>query len=130
MPSQRYRRIWLLMGWGMVFSVIVLSLIPMDVNLGEGRDKLAHFAAYGTLSFWFATLFKGRARQLGIAIAFAGMGAAMEFLQGLTDYRTFEVADMVANTIGAALGWGIAQTPLSNGLEWAERLLGLLSRKR
>jgi VanZ family protein len=128
--SQQHRRIWLLLGWGMVFSVIVLSLIPMeDVDLGEGRDKVAHLVAYGSLTFWFGMLFAGRARQLGIAIALAAMGVAIEFLQGLTDYRTFEVADMVANAIGAALGWGLAQTPLGNALDWAERLISRLTRK-
>jgi glycopeptide antibiotics resistance protein len=74
-------------------------------------------------------LFGGRARQLGIAIAFAAMGVALEFLQGLTDYRTFDPADMIANAIGAALGWGLAQTPLRNALEWVERLIDFLTRK-
>jgi len=128
-PSLRYRRIWLLLAWGMVASVAVLSLIPVEVDLGEGRDKVAHFLAYGSLSLGFGMLFGGRARQLGIALAFAAMGVALECLQGLTDYRTFEIADMIANAIGAALGWGLAQTPLRNGLEWVERLLDALSRK-
>ena len=128
-PSLRYRRIWLLLAWGIVTSVVVLSLIPVEVDLGEGRDKLAHFLAYGSLSLGFGMLFGGRARQLRIALAFAAMGVAIEFLQGLTDYRTFEIADMIANAIGAALGWGLAQTPLGNGLEWVERLLDALSRK-
>jgi len=114
----------------MVVAVVVLSLIPVEVDLGEGRDKLAHFLAYASLSFWFGMLSNGRARQLRIAIAFAAMGVALEFLQGMTDYRTFEIADMVANAVGAALGWGLAQTPLRNGLEWAERLIDALSRKR
>ena len=127
-PSRRHRRLWLLLGWGMVFSVFVLSLIPVDIDLGEGRDKIAHFVAYGSLSFWFAMLFEGRVRQIGIALAFAAMGVGIEFLQGLTDYRTFEVGDMVANATGAALGWGVAQTPLANALDWAERLLGGSSR--
>ena len=61
-PLSQRRRIWLLLGWGMVFSVIVLSLIPLDVDLGENRDKLAHFVAYGSMAFWFAMLFEGRAR--------------------------------------------------------------------
>ena len=113
----------------MVVSVTVLSLIPVDVDLGEGRDKVAHFVAYGSMSFWFAMLFQGRARQVCIALAFAAMGVAIEFIQGLTDYRTFEVADMIANALGAALGWGLAQTPLRNALDWTERLLALLTRK-
>jgi VanZ family protein len=113
----------------MVAAVVVLSLIPIDVDLGENRDKLAHFVAYGSLAFWFGMLCEGRGRQLWVALGFAAMGAVLEFLQGLTDYRTFEIADMVANTIGAALGWGLAQTPLRSVLVRVERLIGALTRK-
>ena len=127
--SQRHRRIWLLLGWGMVAVVVVLSLIPLDADLAENRDKLAHFVAYGSMSFWFGLLYGGRVRQLGIAIAFAAMGVGIEFLQGLTDYRTFEIADMIANAIGATAGWGLAQTPLRNVLEWVERAIAALTRK-
>ncbi len=127
--SYRYRRIWLLLGWGMVAAVVVLSLIPVEVDLGEGRDKLAHLAAYGGLSFWFGMVFGGRGRQLGIAVAFAAMGVALEFLQGLTDYRSFEVADMVANTVGAGLGWCLVQTPLKFGLARAERWIAAAGKR-
>ena len=129
-PAYRYRRIWFLIGWGMVVSVVVLSLIPLEVDLGEGRDKLAHFAAYGGLSFWFGMLIDGRGRELRVAVAFALLGVALEFLQRLTDYRTFEIADMIANATGAALGWGLAQTPLRNVLDWMERLIAAVSRGR
>ena len=129
-PAYRYRRIWFLIGWGMVVSVVVLSLIPLEVDLGEGRDKLAHFAAYGGLSFWFGMLIDGRGRELRVAVAFALLGVALEFLQRFTDYRTFEIADMIANATGAALGWGLAQTPLRNVLDWMERLIVAVSRGR
>jgi len=129
-PSYRYRRTWFLLGWGMVAAVVVLSLIPLDLDLGNNRDKLAHLAAYGGLSFWFGILIDGRGRELRIAVAFALMGVALEFLQALTPYRTFEVADMIANATGAALGWGLAQTPLRNVLEWVERLIAAASRGR
>ena len=110
----------------MVAGVIVLSLIPVEVELGEDSDKVAHFFAYGSLSLWFGMIFAGRGRQLSIAVAFVALGVALEFLQGLTGYRTFSIADMVANAIGAALGWGLAQTPLKNGLAWIERrILGV-----
>jgi VanZ family protein len=113
----------------MVAAVVVLSLIPLEVDLGHNRDKLAHLAAYCSLSFWFGMLIEGRGRELRIAVAFALLGVALEFLQGLTDYRTFEIADMIANAIGAALGWGLAQTPLRNVLEWVERAIDALTRK-
>ena len=113
----------------MVAAVVVLSLIPLEIDLQHNRDKLAHFAAYGGLSFWFGMLIEGRGRELRIAAAFAVLGVALEFLQGLTDYRTFEIADMIANATGAALGWGLAQTPLRNVLDWMERLIAALTRK-
>ena len=33
------------------------------------------------------------------------MGVALEFIQGWTGYRTYDPFDMLANTIGVALGW-------------------------
>jgi len=106
----------------MIAGVVVLSLIPVEVDLGKGSDKLAHFLAYSSLSLWFGMISSGRGRQLGIAVAFAALGVTLEFLQGLTDYRSFEIADMAANAIGAVLGWGLAQTPLNNALAWVERV--------
>jgi VanZ family protein len=35
------------------------------------------------------------------------MGIALEFAQRWLGYRSFEVADMVANTVGVALGLSI-----------------------
>jgi len=123
MTPHAYRRIWLLLGWGMVVTVIVLSLIPVEVDLSEGRDKWAHFIAYGSMTFWFALLFPGWKRQIAIALALGAMGVGIEFLQRETGYRTYDVADMVANGIGVAIGWGLALTPLRNALGWVERLL-------
>ena len=125
----RFRRIWLLVGCGMVAAVVVLSLIPVEVDLGEDSDKLAHFLAYGSLSLWFGMIFTGTSRQFGITVAIVALGVVLEFLQGLTGYRTFSIADMIANALGAVLGWGLAQTPLKNGLVWIERRIDALAQK-
>lgn len=114
----------------MVATVVVLSLIPLDLDLRDHRDKLAHALAYFSLSFWFGMLLEGRGRQLMAALGFAAMGVAIEFLQGLTDYRTFDVFDMVANAIGAAIGFGLAQTRLRNALGWTESLIEIVFGKR
>jgi glycopeptide antibiotics resistance protein len=45
------------------------------------------------------------ARRLAYALGFTLMGVTLEFLQGMTGYRSFEVLDMAANTGGVALGW-------------------------
>ena len=131
MNSLHYRRyrLWLIIGWGMTAAVIVLSLSPVPFDVPEGNDTIGHFTAYASLSFWFGMLNAGPRRQLGIAAAFALMGVGLEFLQGLTDYRSFEVADMVANTFGALLGFAFLQTPLRSALAWVERFLESLERK-
>jgi uncharacterized protein YfiM (DUF2279 family) len=126
-PQYRFGRIWLLLGWGMAVSVLVLSLIPIDVDLGQGSDKVEHFIAYAGLAFWFGLLYAGWRRQLGFALGFIVMGVVIEFLQGMTDYRSFEVADMVADGTGALLGFALLRTPLGNVLHWVERLLGRIA---
>jgi hypothetical protein len=90
----------------MIAAIIVLSLVPVppQADLGGG-DKLGHLAAYGALMLWFGQLY---ARRLGFALGFAAMGAALEFAQGATGYRSFDVLDMAANAAGVALGWGLA----------------------
>ena len=128
-PQYRFGRIWLLLGWGMVASVFVLSLIPIDVDLGEGSDKFEHFVAYAGLAFWFGLLYVQRRWQLGFALGFIVMGVAIEYLQGMTDYRSFEVGDMLADAFGALFGFALLQTPLGNALVWVERLLGWIGRK-
>jgi VanZ family protein len=57
--------------------------------------------------FWFAQLYVRRAVQLRYAIAFVALGIALEFVQAHVG-RDFEVADMVADAIGVAIGWAAA----------------------
>jgi glycopeptide antibiotics resistance protein len=38
--------------------------------------------------------------RLAYAAGFVAMGIAIEFLQGMTSYRTFDVLDMAANAAG------------------------------
>lgn len=121
--SLRLTKLWLLIGWVLILLVFALSLLPIEFELaGKGSDKLSHCMAYGTLMFWFSMLNPALARQLALALAFAAMGIGIEFLQRLTGYRTFEVADMIANSVGVLGGWGVAQTPLGRILLMAENI--------
>ena len=120
----RFRRLWLVIGWAMVVSVLVLSLIPLSVDLSEGKDKVSHFIAYGSLMFWFGLLYRGLRRETIVAIGFVAMGITVEYLQGMTGYRSFDVNDMVANAIGVAMGWAVVQTPLRRLLHWVEARVG------
>ena len=56
---------------------------------------------------WFAFLYRRTPTRAGYALGFVAMGIAIEFIQPCTG-RDFEVADMLADALGVALGWGVA----------------------
>ena len=99
------RMIGLGLGWGWAAAIVWLSLTPspprVDVEYG---DKLGHLAAYGLLMLWFSLLYhRPRTRALYMVV-FMAMGVGLEFLQGWPGYRTYEVFDMFANSLGVLLG--------------------------
>lgn len=103
------RMIGLGLGWGWAAAIVWLSLTPsppqVDVEFG---DKLGHFGAYGLLMLWFCLLYSSRTARIWHAAAFIAMGVGLEVLQGYLGYRTYEVFDMSANTLGVLLGWAAA----------------------
>lgn len=105
--SVRLRRWCVIAGWAMVGAIVWLSLTPSPPKVDfEESDKLGHFLGYGTLMFWFAQLYvRGRTRS-AYAAGFVLMGIALEFVQGALGYRSYDVYDMFANTVGVLLGWG------------------------
>ena len=120
----RARKLWLVVGWLLVLLVIFLSLVPVPVEVPvEGGDKFGHVTAYAALMFWFANLFETVNRRGILAIGFVALGIALEFVQGWTDYRTFELADMAADAFGVAVGWVLAPPRLPNFLQRIEKLV-------
>ena len=105
------RRLILAGGWLYAAAIAFLSLTPSPphVSLAYG-DKLGHFAAYSLLMFWFCWLYRSRNSRLAYGAGWIAMGIALEFAQGATGYRSFELADMAANSLGVLLGWGISAT--------------------
>ncbi len=73
------------------------------------NDKVAHFAAYGVLGFsaFFAKVWLF-GRQILTVIALALYGAFLEVVQGLGGVRQPEIADAIANMLGAVAGFGVA----------------------
>ena len=61
--------------------------------------------AYGVLMAWFCQLYR---KRILYAAGFILMGVVLEVIQGQLGYRSYEVLDMVANTLGVLLGWGVA----------------------
>jgi VanZ family protein len=95
-----------------VAIVVWLSVAPIEPPPGgfPESDKLGHLLAYGTLMFWFCVLYRPLRVRAFYAGGFIAMGIALEFVQGWLGYRSLEIADMLANTTGVALGWGMAAT--------------------
>ena len=103
------RIIGLGLGWAWAATIVWLSLTPSPPRVEvEYSDKLGHLAAYGLLMFWFTRLYVRREARIACAALFVVMGIVLEFLQGYLGYRTYDMLDMAANTVGVLLGWGAA----------------------
>jgi VanZ family protein len=103
------RRALIALGWAWVAAIIWLSLTPSPPKVDfQQSDKLGHFLAYGSLMLWFCVLYAAAKIRIAYAVGFVAMGVGLEFIQGMLGYRTYEVFDMLANTIGVLLGWAAA----------------------
>ncbi len=80
----------------------LLSLMPVSGDIGN--DKVGHILMYSFLSSWFSLLVMQNRSLWWVFFGLTAFGLLMEFLQGLTDYRSAEFADAIANSIGAAIG--------------------------
>jgi VanZ family protein len=122
--SFRLRTLWLCIGWALVLMIVYLSLAAQPIPLpGEHGDKIGHLAAYAVLMLWFVQLYSGAIVRRLLALAFVALGVGLEFAQLLTDTRTFDVADMAADSLGVAIGWLVAPPRTINILRWVESVI-------
>jgi VanZ family protein len=118
----RHPRLWLGLWLAGLLATLLAGVLPLrfDSGLAHG-DKLGHLLVHAALAAAAALLFASRR---ALAAAGAGLllfGAAIELLQALLPWRSAEVADLLANGLGTALGLALAATPLAGGLGWLER---------
>jgi hypothetical protein len=101
------RGVYLAAGWAWAAAIVWLSLTPSQptIDISHG-DKAGHFFAYAVLMFWFAQLYP---RRVVFAAGFIAMGVALEFAQGASGYRSFDLVDMAANALGVLAGWAAAR---------------------
>lgn len=122
----KLRRLWLVLGWAGVLIVIYLSLVPSPPEPFHAKysDKVEHALAYGLLMLWFCQDYQRYAQRALVAALLTALGISMEFLQGLTGYRSCELGDMLANTTGVLIGWGSSHTILGQvGIKLERRFL-------
>ena len=105
----KLRPLFVAIGWAFVATIIWLSVTPHPIDLGvEQGDKLGHLAAYGGTMWWFCQLYRAPRTRLFYAIGLVGLGVGLEYVQRALGYRTFEIADMIADALGVLLGWAVA----------------------
>ncbi len=120
----RLRWLWFSCGFGMLVLTAFLSLMPVS-GVG-GNDKLGHILMYACLSSWFSLLVIRYRSLWWVLIGLIAYGLLMEFLQGLTDYRSAEIADAIANSIGAGIGLAFRFTRLRDWLIGIDHRLSAL----
>ncbi len=121
--SLRWLPFWLSIGLAAVVLLVWGSVVPHPPELGlDPSNWTGHGLAYALLMAWFARLVPPEA-QRGAAIALIGLGVAIECVQGLLPWRTFDVLDMVANAVGVWIGWAASPPRVANGLPALERLI-------
>ena len=125
MRDYKFSRLWLTVGWVLILLVVFFSLTPEPPEMiqFEQGDKFGHLFAYLSLMLWFANLYSRRKNRISLAMAFLAMGAVLEFLQGLSGYRTFQYTDMVANGVGIFVGGLLAKTWFGSFLAKLDKLL-------
>jgi len=117
----RYLGAWRTIGLMMIVAAFVVSLVPSPLRITSHYiDKQYHFITYASMMFWFVQIYS-RERHIWLAIGFVAMGAAIEGLQSLTGYRTAELLDAVANTVGVLAGWVLFLTPLGRLVQRLDR---------
>jgi len=125
-PELRFRALWLVVGYLLIVLVIYLSLSSSPVTIDTGlpyEDKLFHFVAYFTLTFWFVQIYHIRHHVILWGIFLLCLGMLLEYLQGFDANRYSEAADMIANTLGVIVAMIILSLKGDGILAWFERYI-------
>ncbi len=114
-------KFWYVLAFIGLLTLAVVSLIPVP-DLGGG-DKFGHFISYAMLSAFYSLLVEQRKTLWRILFGLIIYGLLLEFLQGLTSYRSGDLADAVANSLGVITGLAFYFSPLRRVLRKVDRWL-------
>lgn len=123
-PVLKYRFFWLLVGYLMIAYVIEQSLIPSPSDPGfDISDKILHAFGYFCLMGWFVQIYRRWQIKIIWAISLTLMGVLLEFMQGWSGFRHFEVYDMFANATGVVFALLLSFTRFADVLSYTEARL-------
>lgn len=114
MLALRYQRRWQIAGTLVLLGVFAGTLIPAfwlwpDISRVTliDFDKWLHGITFTFLAVWFSGQYS-RNNYLRIGIGLFLFGIIIELCQRLVSYRTAELMDLAADTVGIAVGLLIA----------------------
>ena len=110
MLQLRYRRAWIASVWLLVLVIVVGSLVPNSgPALVTGSDKLGHFVAYFTLALLGVGVVAPATVPWIMARAML-LGLVLEAAQALlTESRSADWADVLANATGVFAAWWLVR---------------------
>ena len=114
-------KLWFVLACIGLLSLAVVSLMPVP-DIG-GSDKFGHFISYAMLSAYLSLLVEQRKSLWRIVFGLIAYGLFLEFMQSLTDYRSGDLADALANSLGAITGLAFYFSPLRRILRTVDRWL-------
>ena len=114
--------------WALVLIVIAASLLPFTVTGTQGGvDKLGHFLGYLLLALFGAGVVDAERILVVLARVFF-LGLALEAAQTLlTETRSAEWSDVIANTAGVLVAWWLCCHGFAG---WARHVEAWLDRRR
>lgn len=119
---------WLLIGCLMIAFVVQQTLTASPMGAGFNlSDKFLHTLGYFLLMGWFVQIYHRFGAKILFGLFFISMGTGLEFLQGLSGIRHYEINDMLANGLGVVIAWALSYSRFSSTLYQFERLI--LSRR-
>jgi VanZ family protein len=114
MQPLHYSKTWLFLGLFLLAVIALLSLAQLpapDIQMPTHFDKYEHIAAYAVAAFYWCQLFVKQRDRLLCAFALIALSGTLELAQGfLTQHRSGDWLDLVANTIGVMIGFAACKT--------------------
>jgi VanZ family protein len=123
-PELRYRRLWFFVGLAFAVVVTYLCLAPTK-NLPSLHlwDKFEHSLAFVALAFWFGSIVVRRDIPW-VGVMLVVFGGLIELVQGWMGLgRSADIMDLLADSVGIALGLLLVFSPLGRIAPWLESKL-------
>lgn len=116
--------------WGFSWlAVAALLLLPLGgVPVPGGSDLIGHFLLFAAIAFAAVGFARAPAHLAWLAFVTIGLGVTLEYAHGFVPYRSSEIADGLANTLGGLAGYAAALLVLYFVIRPAETQLALATR--